>query len=98
LLQKHKVYIGIYDKYIGKRDVTTLDRPEAREVVAEEIDVDVTPTEVGRAKVYPASLEVITENVTPEVRSEQTTMIKDDINRAVATVSTSPKAVDLLLN
>ena len=84
---------GIYDKYIGKRDVTTLDRPEAREVVAEEIDVDVTPTEVGRAKVYPASLEVITENVTPEVRSEQTTMIKDDINRAVATVSTSPKAV-----
>ena len=54
---------GIYDKYIGKRDVTTLDRPEAREVVAEEIDIDVTPTEVGRAKVYPASLEVITENV-----------------------------------
>ena len=84
---------GIYDKYIGKRDVTTLDRPEAREVVAEEIDVDVTPTEVARPKVYPASLEVITENVTPEVRSEQTTMIKDDINRAVATVSTSPKAV-----
>ena len=84
---------GIYDKYIGQRDVTTLDRPEAREVVAEEIDVDVTPTEVARPKVYPASLEVITENVTPEVRSEQTTMIKDDINRAVATVSTSPKAV-----
>lgn len=84
---------GIYDKYIGKRDVTTLDRPEAREVVAEEVDVDVTPTEVARPKVYPASLEVITENVTPEVRSEQTTMIKDDINRAVATVSTSPKAV-----
>jgi hypothetical protein len=84
---------SIYDKYIGQRDVTTLDRPEAREVVAEEIDVDVTPTEVARPKVYPASLEVITENVTPEVRSEQTTMIKDDINRAVATVSTSPKAV-----
>jgi len=84
---------GIYDKYIGKRDVTTLDRPEAREVVAEEVDVDVTPAEVARPKVYPASLEVITENVTPEVRSEQTTMIKDDINRAVATVSTSPKAV-----
>ena len=25
---------GIYDKYIGQRDVTTLDKPEAREVVA----------------------------------------------------------------
>jgi hypothetical protein len=49
---------SIYDKYIGQRDVTTLDRPEAREVVAEEIDVDVTPTEVARPKVYPASLEV----------------------------------------
>ena len=84
---------GIYDKYIGKRDVTTLDRPEAREVVAEEVDIDITPQETGRAKVYPATLEVITENITPEVRSEQTTMIKDDINRAVATVSTSPKAV-----
>jgi len=84
---------GIYDKYIGQRDVTTLDKPEAREVVAEEIDVDVTPTETARPKVYPATLEVITENITPEVRSEQTTMIKDDINRAVATVSTSPKAV-----
>ena len=84
---------GIYDKYIGQKDATTLDRPEAREVVAEEVDIDVTPQETGRAKVYPATLEVITENVTPEVRSEQTTMIKDDINRAVATVSTSPKAV-----
>ncbi len=84
---------GIYDKYIGQKDATTLDRPEAREVVAEEVDIDVTPQETGRAKVYPATLEVITENITPEVRSEQTTMIKDDINRAVATVSTSPKAV-----
>jgi len=84
---------GIYDKYIGQKDATTLDRPEAREVVAEEVDVDVTRQETGRAKVYPVTLEVITENVTPEVRSEQTVMVKDDINRAVATVSTSPKVV-----
>ena len=84
---------GIYDKYIGQRDVTTLDKPEAREVVAEEIDVDVTPTETARPKVYPATLEVITENITPEVRSEQTVKIKDDINRAVATEGTSPKIV-----
>jgi hypothetical protein len=84
---------SIYDKYIGKRDVTTLDRQEAREVVAEEVDVEIEPVDTSRPKVYPATLEVITENITPEVRSEQTTMIKDDINRAVATVSTSPKVV-----
>ncbi len=84
---------SIYDKYIGQKDATTLDRPEAREVVAEEVEVDVTPQETGRAKVYPATLEVVTENITPEVRSEQTVMVKDDINRAVATVSTSPKVV-----
>ena len=84
---------GIYDKYIGQRDITTLDKQEAREVVAEEVDIDVAPTETARAKVYPATLEVITENITPEVRSEQTVKIKDDINRAVATESTSPKVV-----
>ena len=77
---------------IGQRGVS-LDVEGARQVADTEVEADVVQEIPQRAKVYPASLEVITENITPEVRSEQTVKIKDDINRAVATESTSPKAV-----
>ncbi len=47
--------------------------------------------DIGRAKVYPSSIKVIENNITSEVRAEQTTNIKDDINRAIASDKTSPK-------
>jgi len=47
----------------------------------------------GRAKVYPSSIKVIENNVTGEIRAEQTTNIKDDINRAIASGKTNPKQV-----
>ena len=77
---------------IGQRGVS-LDAEGARQVADTEVEADVVQEIPQRDKVYPASLEVITENITPEVRSEQTVKIKDDINRAVATESTSPKVV-----
>ena len=47
----------------------------------------------GRAKVYPSSIKVIENNITGEIRAEQTTNIKDDINRAIASGKTNPKQV-----
>ena len=47
----------------------------------------------GRAKVYPSSIKVIENNITGEIRTEQTTKIKDDINRAIASGKTNPKQV-----
>ena len=84
---------GIYDKYIGQKDATTLDKPEAREVVAEEVEVEVTPQETGRAKVYPSTLEVISEKITPETRADQTAMIQQDIDRGIASIGISPKSI-----
>ena len=84
---------GIYDKYIGQKDATTLDRPEAREVVAEEIDIDVTPQETGRAKIYPSQLEVVAEKLTPEVRETQNAKVKDEIIRSINDKGVSPDIV-----
>ena len=47
----------------------------------------------GRAKVYPSSIKVIENNITGEIRTEQTANIKDDINRAIASGKTNPKQV-----
>ena len=47
----------------------------------------------GRAKVYPSSIKVIENNITGEIRTEQTTNIKDDINRSIASGKTNPKEV-----
>ena len=77
---------------IGRRG-TSLDTEGAMQVPDTQVETDITQEIPQRDKVYPAALEVITENITPEVRSEQTVKIKDDINRAVATESTSPKVV-----
>ena len=84
---------GIYDKYIGQKDATTLDRPEAREVVAEEVDIDVTPQETGRAKIYPSQLEVVAEKLTPEVRETQNAKVKDEIIRSINDKGVSPDIV-----
>ena len=48
---------------------------------------------MGRDKVYPSSIKVIENNITPEIREEQTTNIKDDINRAIASGKINPKQV-----
>lgn len=84
---------GIYDKYIGQRDVTTLDKPEAREVVAEEVDMDITPQETGRAKIYPSQLEVVAEKLTPEIRETQNAKVKDEIIRSINDKGISPDIV-----
>jgi len=47
----------------------------------------------GRAKVYPSSIQVIENNITGEIRTEQTANIKDDINRTIASGKTNPKQV-----
>ncbi len=47
----------------------------------------------GRAKVYPSSIKVIENNITGEIRTEETTKIKDDINRTIASGKTNPKQV-----
>ena len=69
---------------------------KGRQIVdtTEDVDFDQrTKEDVGRDKVYPSSIKVIENNITPEIREEQTTNIKDDINRAIAGGKTNPKQV-----
>ena len=69
---------------------------KGRQIVdtTEDVDFDQrTKEDVGRDKVYPSSIKVIENNITPEIREEQTTNIKDDINRAIASGKTNPKQV-----
>ncbi len=67
---------------------------KGRQIVDTDTQVDFdqrVKEDIGRAKVYPSSIKVIENNITSEVRAEQTTNIKDDINRAIASDKTNPK-------
>ena len=69
---------------------------KGRQIVDTDQQVDFdqrTREDRGRAKVYPSSIKVIENNITGEIRTEQTTNIKDDINRAIAGGKTNPKQV-----
>jgi hypothetical protein len=84
---------GIYDKYIGKRDVTTLDKPEVREVADTQIETDARQEVPQRPKVYPSQLKVVAEKLTPEVRETQNTKVKDEIIRSINDKGVSPDVV-----
>ena len=69
---------------------------KGRQIVDTDQQVDFdqrTREDRGRAKIYPSSIKVIENNITGEIRTEQTTNIKDDINRAIASGKTNPKQV-----
>ena len=77
---------------IGQRGVS-LDTEGARQVADTQVETDTRQEIPQRPKVYPASLEVISEKITPETRADQTAMIQQDIDRGIASIGISPKSI-----
>ena len=83
---------------LGKGEARSIDRDEARQVedTTTQTDFDEKPATKERrprAKVFPNSIKVISDNITGEIRAEQIAFLKNDITEAILRVGTDPKKV-----
>ena len=83
---------------LGKGEARSIDRDEARQVAdtTTQTDFDEKPAAKERrprAKVFPNSIKVISDNITGEIRAEQIAFLKNDITEAILRVGTDPKKV-----